>query len=235
MSHPIRVFLLLLTVTLTLEGRTWTDNQGRTMEAEIVELDGDEVVFEKPNRVRYNFPLASLSESDQSYILEQSRLGTIPKAPTPLTRYLESYMVVHDGAKVHRALENDIPKVDYIMLYFSAGWCPPCRKFTPSLTRFYRRNKDKHPNFEIIFVSSDESEEAMESYFVDYGMPWLALDYDRRKDGTVNAFSGDGIPCLVLLDREGNVIMHSYEDGQYKGPRRVMNKLAEILESQSSS
>ena len=35
---------------------------------------------------------------------------------------------------------NEVPITDigsrkYILLYFSASWCPPCRRFTPKLSR----------------------------------------------------------------------------------------------------
>lgn len=57
--------------------------------------------------------------------------------------------------------------------YFSANWvcysekntnrkfiitylqCPPCRAFTPQLIEAYRIIRQREPNFEILFVSSD--------------------------------------------------------------------------------
>ena len=44
-------------------------------------------------------------------------------------------------------------------LYFSAHWCPPCRKFTPQLVAYYNQIAHDHPEFEIIFVSADKSAE----------------------------------------------------------------------------
>jgi len=39
-------------------------------------------------------------------------------------------LVQHDGSKV--AAEEHL-KDKIVALYFSAGWCPPCRAFTPKL------------------------------------------------------------------------------------------------------
>jgi nucleoredoxin len=46
-----------------------------------------------------------------------------------------------------------------VLVYFSAHWCPPCRRFTPELVKFYNDLLLKRTDFEIIFASSDRSEE----------------------------------------------------------------------------
>ena len=63
-------------------------------------------------------------------------------------------------------------------LYFSALWCRTCQGFTPILSDFY---KDYHEskNFEIVFVSVDNSKEAFVQSFDE--MPWLALQYKKPK------------------------------------------------------
>ena len=63
-------------------------------------------------------------------------------------------------------------------IYFSAHWCPPCRGFTPALVEFYNNNHDAK-NFEIIFVSSDQSEDQFTTYYSE--MPWLALSFANRQ------------------------------------------------------
>jgi hypothetical protein len=45
---------------------------------------------------------------------------------------------------------------------------------------------------------------------------------------------GRGIPCLVLVDREGNIIADSYVDGQYRGPTSVMEKMKELSQATAS-
>ena len=64
-------------------------------------------------------------------------------------------------------------------LYFSAHWCPPCRKFTPALVKFYDQLQQQNQPFEIVLVSSDKSEKEMYKYMQETKMKWLALPYGR--------------------------------------------------------
>lgn len=93
-----------------------------------------------------------------------------------------------------------------IGIYFSAHWCPPCRKFTPMLAEQYKALQAAGKAFEIIFVSSDKTQEDFNGY---YGtMPWLALPFEDRdrKDKLSKKFKVSGIPTLVILNDQGNVI-----------------------------
>lgn len=91
----------------------------------------------------------------------------------------------------------------YLLLYFSAHWCPPCRGFTPQLVAFYHKLKEaKGESFELIFVSSDKHREAFDEYFNE--MPWFALPYEMRdlKDDLSKRLDVTGIPTLALLGPE---------------------------------
>jgi nucleoredoxin len=64
----------------------------------------------------------------------------------------------------------------------------------------------KAKGLEVIFVSSDRDEESFNDYFKE--MPWLALPFsDReRKDALSKKFKVSGIPTVVILNAEGEVI-----------------------------
>jgi nucleoredoxin len=92
-----------------------------------------------------------------------------------------------------------------VAIYFSAHWCPPCRGFTPSLANAYK-NALKAKGLEVVFVSSDRSESDFSKYYKE--MPWLALPFGRRdvKETLSKKFKVQGIPTLVILDAEGQII-----------------------------
>ena len=94
--------------------------------------------------------------------------------------------------------------------YFTAHWCPPCRVFTPFLAEIYKEVNKKEKEFEIIFVSSDKSKSEYESYFEE--MPWLAVPFDDSETikKLKTKYFVSGIPTLVIVDNEGNVLN---EDG----------------------
>ena len=61
--------MLLMSVSLVTiaSARTWTDDQGRKVDAEIVRVEGDEVVLKSKGR-EINVPTSKLSEKDQQFI-----------------------------------------------------------------------------------------------------------------------------------------------------------------------
>ncbi|MGE9294299.1 MAG: thioredoxin-like domain-containing protein [Puniceicoccales bacterium] len=229
------IYFFLLLAAAFSHARTWTDVQGRTMDAEAISFEGDGLVnFRKTDGMVYSFPLASLCAEDQAYLQEQLASGQLkaaPMEPTGFTSWLDMNLLSLQDGTLQRLRDADMSQVKYIAVYQSAHWCPPCRQFTPKLVKFYNRQKPKHPNFEIVFVSSDRDEEAMQKYMEEMEMPWPAIEYDRRKSGQVDKSSGNGIPCLMIFDREGNVIMDSYTDGgeKYIGPTAVMRRLGELI------
>ncbi|KAK4842012.1 hypothetical protein QYF36_014231 [Acer negundo] len=91
-----------------------------------------------------------------------------------------------------------------IGLYFSASWCGPCRRFTPTLVEVYNELSPTS-DFEVIFVSRDKDDTSFNEYFSK--MPWLAIPFsDSETRDHLNAlFKVRGIPNLVLLDDNGKV------------------------------
>jgi len=59
---------------------------------------------------------------------------------------------------------------------------------------------------EIIFVSSDDDEKSFQEYFAE--QPWLALSYSCRKEKEQlsSLFGVNGIPSLVVIDKDGSII-----------------------------
>ena len=87
-----------------------------------------------------------------------------------------------------------------------AHWCPPCRGFTPVLSKAYSE-MPKESNCEIVFISSDGDEDAFKEYHAE--MPFAALDFSQRKlKGELSSkFQCEGIPHLVLCDAKTGEVL----------------------------
>lgn len=75
--------------------------------------------------------------------------------------------------------------------------CPPCRAFTPQLGKTYSAIKAANKGFEVIFFSSDRSEESFNNYLGE--MPWYAVPYDdaSRRNGISKHFGVEGIERYI--------------------------------------
>lgn len=122
---------------------------------------------------------------------------------------------------------KEAPK--YVALYFSAHWCPPCRMFTPKLVEWYKGFKPKHPNFELVFVSADQDEDAMKEYMKSTGMPWPAVKYDQREDKVFGALASDGIPYLVLVDASTGKALTAKPGNEWQSPEEILEKIEETV------
>lgn len=146
-----------------------------------------------------------------------------------LAPQLSNRLVSLNGKRTQPLADTTVKDAKYIALYYSAGWCGPCRAFTPELVKFYNENKAKIPGFEIVFMSQDRSEPEMEKYMAEMSMPWPALRFTAvRTSSNLTKYAGPGIPCLVLLNDKGEVLSHSYDGPKYLGPGKVMADLAKL-------
>lgn len=126
----------------------------------------------------------------------------------------EDSLIVRAGPADVSAIQNR----KYLFLYFSAKWCGPCQQFTPKLVEFYQQYQ-KNGDFEVLFVSRDKDQAGMNAYMDQHSMPWVGLKRNHPLTETLKEQYGvKGIPCLVLLDENDQVVASSFQDGSYVGP-----------------
>ena len=116
---------------------------------------------------------------------------------------LENFNILNkEGLQINL---KDINK-KIIGLYFSASWCPPCRKFTPILSTFYEDMIEYYDDIEIIYISSDKTNNEFNEYWEE--MTFLALPYiDReKKEELTKLYEVKQIPVLVFINNNGEII-----------------------------
>lgn len=185
---------------------------------------------------------AQAEESRKLDTLYQAQLAQARAAAPPagaatansIAPLVEGDLVFSKNGVLGSYLDETFEKKKLIGLYFSAHWCPPCRKFTPELVTFYNKNIAAHPEFEILFVSADKSAAAMEGYMRDMQMPWPAVSFERLAGKeALKKYAGDGIPCLVVLDASGKVISDTYAGKSHRGPAIVLTELDQLFATRS--
>ena len=211
------------------------------------------------NALETNSYLVSTSEADQAkqretaaaarraaQVEEDRKLSTLYQAQQAEARARAGAQKPPAGKPIIEALkeklvrcrDGSISPIDGIGLenkklvafYYSAHWCAPCRKFTPQLVEYYNRVAPQHPEFELIFISSDRSRFSWETYMREMKMPWLAIDYDKL-DGLegLRQLGGDSIPSLLAIDTGGHVVASSYDGDKYLGPQKAIADLEKIF------
>lgn len=151
-------------------------------------------------------------------------------AVSAMQRRLSGKLVQLSGNTLQPVADSRLAGVKYYGLYYSASWCGPCRAFTPGFIDAYRQLKQKHPEFEVVFISADHSGADMRDYMKEDRMPWTALKYDlRERNPELLRYSGPGIPCLVLVDAAGRVLADSYRGDDYLGPDHALRETVKIL------
>mmetsp|Transcript_33038 Transcript_33038/g.63453 ORF Transcript_33038/g.63453 Transcript_33038/m.63453 type:complete len:343 (-) Transcript_33038:383-1411(-) len=95
-----------------------------------------------------------------------------------------------------------------VLAYFSAGWCEPCKAFTPLLKVFYEQAHKSGDHLEIVFCSNDKSEEEMLEYFRNDHGDWLAV---KHADPSIMKLASNlgvqGIPFLAVLNKSGEMVV----------------------------
>jgi len=153
------------------------------------------------------------------------------KTNADIFKTIKADLVKADGRKAK--VTKEILDKRFTLVYFSAHWCPPCRRFTPQLVKWY--NED-HKDYNVILVSADRDNEAMKEYMKGTKMPWLGMKKGSDSEKLMNEKfkTGSGIPNLVLVEK-GKIIASSFENGSYKGPANAYNEMKALLKKSKAS
>jgi thiol-disulfide isomerase/thioredoxin len=199
-----------LVLPLSAAFEDWTNKEGKTAQLELVEVIGEadakEGVFKMRNGRMVNIKQADLAEADAKRLADwKPAAPEAPAAePSVFDEVMDGNLVILDGKRLESS-ELTAKPTKYYIFYYTASWCPPCQKFTPSLVEFY--NKNKNDNFEIVLITSDDSTKDMEGYAAAKKMPWPQLKQSKA-DSFKKKFDHEvtGIPSVITCDLEGKII-----------------------------
>jgi thiol-disulfide isomerase/thioredoxin len=120
-----------------------------------------------------------------------------------LSEKLQDESLIKNSSQTPVKVEDALAGKEFVLLYFSAHWCPFCRLYTPALIEGYNQVGIKS-NVEIIFVPSDRDQSEFDEYFAT--MPWLAVPFGDPANQSLEELEIDlrhRIPRARLLSLKG--------------------------------
>jgi thiol-disulfide isomerase/thioredoxin len=103
----------------------------------------------------------------------------------------------------------------YVLVKFTATWCRPCDDMIPLMLENYEKYKDK--GLEIVSVymwqergGDPDPVETVKKNAEEKKLPWIILSEPLSKKAKQpeyeNFYNIEGVPTLVLVDKEGKII-----------------------------
>ncbi|MCE9630987.1 MAG: TlpA family protein disulfide reductase [Planctomycetia bacterium] len=92
-----------------------------------------------------------------------------------------------------------------VLVDFWATWCGPCIAEIPNMLEQYEKYHDK--GFEVVGISLDEEKDKVDAFVAENKIPWPIIYAGKGwQDPTAQFYGISGIPQLILIGRDGNVI-----------------------------
>ena len=100
----------------------------------------------------------------------------------------------------------------YVLVKFTATWCPPCKAVIPDMLETYEQYHDK--GFEIVSVYIGEEEPnaaaTVRRFVAQEKLPWIILSESLTvaagQPPQGDTFGIQRVPTMVLVDKDGNVV-----------------------------
>lgn len=225
---------LALQALAAARGETWRTVNGDSWSGRLSGVYGPIAVFAEQARSR-QVAVELLDEEAlgrvADFLAAQKSGPAWAAAQSPVAKAFRNRLQVLRRGEMVPVDTRELPEPEIYLIYFGALWCGPCVRFSPELLQAYERLKvAAGRRFELVFVSSDRSASEQIEYVKKVGMSFPVLKFSAVGSApVVERWRGRGIPCLVALTRDGEVIFHSYRGEEYLGPRHVLEQVTGLL------
>jgi peroxiredoxin len=89
-----------------------------------------------------------------------------------------------------------------VVMFFGTTWCPACRSEMPYYKALYE--KYARHGLKFLYIDINESTKRVARFAKENSFPYLVLvDSDG---GVANNYNITGVPTLILLNKQGNII-----------------------------
>lgn len=129
-----------------------------------------------------------------------------------------SYMVNLFNGKLLDKNNKEVAKKDFdkefYIIFYGGDWCPYCKKEAPYLRDWYKEQKSKYKNFEIILAGTarDKSNTDLYKFMINEQFDFYFIDFNYQQEckffefETYTKAEKFYVPAYVLMDKDGKVI-----------------------------
>ncbi len=103
-----------------------------------------------------------------------------------------------------------------ILIDYWATWCPDCLRALPQVLASYRKYHDQ--GFEVVGISLDNDQEALQSFLKKRDLPWLEyFDGKGWQSDVVTKYGVGGIPEMWLVGKDGCIVATGVQSDELDG------------------
>lgn len=152
--------------------------------------------------------VAMQKEAEEKWLAEQKAHADEIKAKGRVALELEGKTVNVLTDKPEPLGENPRPR--YIVFLRGSTTCSITRNFAPSFVQFYKANKPKHPQFEVVYLTVDSLPDTA-SFARELGFDWRTVSYENSYIPCVHPYIDGRMPQLIVMDRDGKVLANGIQ------------------------
>jgi hypothetical protein len=133
------------------------------------------------------------------------------KARGPVVTELDGRLVNSVTDKPQPLDESALPK--YLVFLRGSSTCSITRGFMPSMVKFDREQRARHPEVEIIYIMTETPADTAK-FARESGFAWRAVEYESTAYMPTVSRQIDGkLPQLIVMDRDGKVLANGIQNG----------------------
>ena len=187
MKRAATAIFLAAIASVSAATRTWTNTDGKTVEAELVSRDGDTVMLQTRNGRKFPYKLSQLSEADREFLKQEAERSEAEEK----TR--NDAALGSRKAKWHEDFDESLAEakklgLPVLLVFSGSDWCSYCIKLEKEVLD--KKEFMDFANRKLVLMKAD----------LPQGRQRASIT--RQNEKLKKTYKG-GFPSMHLLDSEG--------------------------------